>query len=301
MPFDLSIEDGPVPQGIEDVIGRVAEAAFAAEGVPRAAFSVRITTDEAIRALNRDMRGTDRVTDVLSFPEIAYPAGKTARDVPSRLRRAFLPEFGCPYLGGCALSLAQAMRQADEYGHSPEREIGYLVCHSLFHLMGYDHMEDADRARMRAMEKTAMKGARLLRGGDLLMSDEKLFSLAEEAMKNSYAPYSDFHVGACILTDTGRVFKGCNFENASYGATICAERCAASCAVAEGERRFAAIAVACDKETAWPCGICRQVLREFGGEKLRVIAGKAFSGEFEAAALGELLPRSFGPEDLGKG
>ena len=130
------------------------------------------------------------------------------------------------------------------------------------------------------------------------MTYEHLFALAAEACKRAYAPYSGFHVGACILTDEGHTFTGCNFENVSFGATICAERCAASCAVAAGKRRFAAIAIAADAP-AWPCGICRQVLREFAcGPDMPVIVGAATSTEFTVKTLAELLPESFGPEYL---
>lgn len=129
------------------------------------------------------------------------------------------------------------------------------------------------------------------------MTYERLFDLACEAMQRSYAPYSHFRVGACILTESGETFLGCNFENASYGATICAERCAASCAIAAGQRRFKAIAIAADT-LAWPCGICRQVLREFSDLSLPILVGKAGSGTFVVKTLGDLLPESFGPETL---
>ena len=129
------------------------------------------------------------------------------------------------------------------------------------------------------------------------MTHENLFRLACEARENAYAPYSKYRVGACILTGDGRTFQGCNFENASYGATICAERCAASCAVAAGQRRFMAIAIAANS-AAWPCGICRQVLREFAcGPDMPVIVGPA-GGEFTVKTLSELLPESFGPAYL---
>lgn len=129
------------------------------------------------------------------------------------------------------------------------------------------------------------------------MSYEALFRLACEARENAYAPYSNFKVGACILTENGKVFKGCNFENASFGATICAERCAAACAIAAGEKRFSAIAIAA-ASAAWPCGICRQVLREFAcTPDMPVIAGSA-DGTYAIKTLSELLPESFGPEYL---
>ena len=129
------------------------------------------------------------------------------------------------------------------------------------------------------------------------MTHQELFSLACQARENAYAPYSKYQVGACILTTEGHTFTGCNFENASFGATICAERCAASCAIAAGERRFAAIAIAANT-AAWPCGICRQVLREFACSlDMPVIVGPA-GGEYKVKTLGELLPESFGPDYL---
>ena len=131
------------------------------------------------------------------------------------------------------------------------------------------------------------------------MSDQQLYEMACSALKMSYAPYSRFAVGACLLSTDGRTFTGCNIENASYGATICAERCAVSRAVTEGARRFSAIAVVGESAQAWPCGICRQVLNEFS-ENMRVICGQAGKG-FEVIKLSELLPRSFGPNELAGG
>ena len=127
------------------------------------------------------------------------------------------------------------------------------------------------------------------------MTHKQLFEMACQARENAYAPYSQFRVGACILTEDGRTFSGCNFENSSYGATICAERCAAGHAIVNGARKFAAVAVAANS-AAWPCGICRQVLREFACDlDMPVIVGPA-GGEFTVRTLGELLPESFGPE-----
>jgi cytidine deaminase len=292
--------DIPVPKGmdgLEAMLGRVAEACFETEGVKDAGFCVRIVDDGQIRALNLDMRGIDSPTDVLSFPTVAYPRGKTARDCPRRLAREYDPAMGCVNLGDCVINLGRARAQADEYGHSLKRELAYLTAHSAFHLMGYDHMNEEEKAIMRNMEERALGAVGITREGEIT-TNEQLFMMACEAMQNSYSPYSHFKVGACILTADGRTFKGCNFENASYGATICAERCAASCAIAAGARRFSAIAIAAEKAPAWPCGICRQVLREFSDLSLPVIVGQC-GGDFAVKTLGELLPESFGPEDLG--
>ena len=247
------------------------------------------------------MRGVDSATDVLYFPTVRFPKGTTARDNPKRLRREYDPSVGWINLGDCVLNLNRAREQAAEFGHSLKRELGYLTAHSAFHLMGYDHMEEDEKRQMRAMEKRAMEKLRLWRNpkGGTTMTHEELFHLDEEARKNAYSPYSHFSVGACILTEDGQTFQGCNFENASFGATICAERCAASCAIAAGQRRFTAIAIAAQSGAAWPCGICRQVLREFACDlDMPVIVGQV-GGPIQVKTLGELLTESFGPEDLG--
>lgn len=290
----------PIPGDLTDLeafLDAVARACFEAEGISGVGFAVRIVDDDAIHALNRETRGIDRETDVLSFPTVAYPAGKTARDCPKRLRREYDPSLGCANLGDCVINLNRARRQADEYGHSLRRELGYLAAHSAFHLMGYDHMNEEEKSAMREMEEKALNAVGITRE-DSAVSYERLMALACEALQNSYSPYSHFRVGACILAEDGRTFQGCNFENASYGATICAERCAAACAIAAGARRFAAIAIAGEEVPAWPCGICRQVLREFSDLSLPVIVGAPDKG-YTVKTLGELLPESFGPEDLG--
>ncbi len=123
---------------------------------------------------------------------------------------------------------------------------------------------------------------------------EELYKVASEIRKNAYAPYSSFQVGAALLAESGRIYTGVNVENASYGATICAERNAISKAITEGERSFEAIAISASKNPAFPCGICRQVLAEFAPDiEIVVRNGK----ELEAYSLGELLPYSFKLEE----
>ena len=296
MAVELYIETKGAPDDLKSFLDEVTRACCRQEGIDEALMSVRIVDDEAIRILNRDTRNIDRSTDVLSFPEINYPLGKTARDCPKRLRREYDPETGMIYLGDCVISLPTARAQAAEFGHSLKRELGYLAAHSMFHLMGYDHMTEDDKTRMRKMEKSAMNDLKLWRNTE--MNDERLFEMACEAMEMAYSPYSKFKVGACILADDGRTFKGCNFENASYGATICAERCAAGNAVVNGARRFAAIAVVGSSAVAWPCGICRQVLSEFAAPDMRVIVGEYGKG-FVVKTLSELLPENLSAADLG--
>ena len=129
------------------------------------------------------------------------------------------------------------------------------------------------------------------------MTPEKLIAMAKEAMTRAYAPYSGFQVGAALLCGDGSVYTGCNIENASFGPTICAERTAVAKAVSEGHRDFVRIVVAGrSKDFCVPCGVCRQVLREFA-PNMEVICLNG-AGEEQVFTLPELLPHSFGPEYL---
>ncbi|MGI8990680.1 MAG: cytidine deaminase [Bryobacteraceae bacterium] len=120
----------------------------------------------------------------------------------------------------------------------------------------------------------------------------KLIDAAIAARENAHAPFSKFRVGAALLDDAGRVFTGCNVENATYGLTICAERVAVFKAISEGARRFASVAVAADTDTLTPpCGACRQILWEFCGDVELVLAN--LRGKTEILRLGELFPRPF--------
>ena len=120
----------------------------------------------------------------------------------------------------------------------------------------------------------------------------KLIKLAVEAKEFSYSPYSKFRVGAAILAEDGEMFSGCNIENASYGATNCAERTAIFKGVSQGVKKIKAIAITSDQEDfIYPCGICRQVLREFGKD-IDIILINA-KGETKQSSIAELLPNEF--------
>jgi cytidine deaminase len=128
---------------------------------------------------------------------------------------------------------------------------------------------------------------------------QELIQTATEAWGKAYAPYSEYAVGAALLTDSGKIFPGVNVENAVYPLTICAERVAVVKAVSEGEMSFSAIAVA-TKNGGTPCGACRQVLAEFGLETIVLIAN--LGGELVLeTTVGDLLPHAFGDEDLEAG
>ncbi len=124
------------------------------------------------------------------------------------------------------------------------------------------------------------------------MTSEHLVKLAHQARENAYAPYSHYKVGAALVAASGKVFTGCNVENATYGLTVCAERVALWKAISEGEREFSAVAVVTESEhPASPCGACRQLLWEFGGN-LEVILANT-QGRTESLRLADLLPHPF--------
>lgn len=129
------------------------------------------------------------------------------------------------------------------------------------------------------------------------MRDEELMERARLARKIAYAPYSHFQVGAAVLAESGRVYTGCNVENASYPAGMCAERNAIGQAVSSGERKILAAAIAGGPEGQKriytpPCGICRQVMSEFAGRDMRIILENE-DGGLVCFRLGDLLPESF--------
>lgn len=137
------------------------------------------------------------------------------------------------------------------------------------------------------------------------MDRKTLIEQAFAARENAYTPYSHFKVGAALLGKSGRVYTGCNVENAGYTPTNCAERTALFKAVSEGEREFEAIAIVGSMEgeknklVTGPCGVCRQALYEFGGDDLIVLMAKS-PEDYVERTLGELLPFGFGPANLEK-
>ena len=128
---------------------------------------------------------------------------------------------------------------------------------------------------------------------------QRLLDAARDALAHAHAPYSHYPVGAALITDTGRTFVGCNVENASYPEGVCAETSAISAMVGAGERRIAAIvAVGAGDDQASPCGGCRQRIREFADDDT-VIHAAGPSGIHASYRIADLLPDSFGPENLG--
>ncbi len=273
-------EQGQLKQQME----QAAILAIEGEGIStqEATISVTFVSPEEIRQMNGQYRGNDAVTDVLSFPQFG--------DLEE------LPEEGELCLGDVVICTQQAVRQAEEFGHSLQRELLYLFVHSVCHLLGYDHMEEGDKRQMRAKEEAVMEQLGLSREEAGPQTDEaqeikQLYRLAAQARQRAFAPFSHFRVGAALLAEDGRVFTGVNVESSSYGATICAERTALVKAVSEGAQRFCAIAIVCDEGAAWPCGICRQMLYEFS-PTLLVITGDS-EEDVKIRWLCELLPEGF--------
>ena len=263
------------------------------------AVSVCLCDDETIARLNAQYRSVPRATDVLSFPAVSWPDGITAGSCQPLLRREWDDTTGACFLGDIVISVPHLKSQAAEYGHSVLREAVYLLVHGICHLMGYDHIEPKDKEIMRAMEEKILSSVSVTRDSADAdpQQDKLLLQLAREAMRQSYSPYSSFPVGAALHSVDGRIFQGCNVENASFGLSNCAERTAVFKAVSEGARRFDAIAIAA-KAVAWPCGACRQVLNEFAEPGFRVLV--TWEDQVAEKNLDELLPESFGPRNLKK-
>lgn len=130
-----------------------------------------------------------------------------------------------------------------------------------------------------------------------MSTDDQLISAARAAREHAHAPFSHFCVGAAVRAKSGRIFSGCNIENASYGLTICAERVAVFKAISEGEREFDAIAVVTDADTLTPpCGACRQIIWEFCGDIPVILANPR--GKIERERSLNLLPRPFDSSHL---
>lgn len=126
---------------------------------------------------------------------------------------------------------------------------------------------------------------------------KELIKAAIAAKEKSYSPYSNFKVGASVLMENKKIYSGCNIENAAYSPTICAERVAIFKGVSDGNRQILKLAVVGDSEETFPCGVCRQVIREFATDDTEIIIIKS-ENDYKIFKPDELLPKSFGPENL---
>lgn len=260
--------------------------------IKNAEISFSLVDEEEIRRLNNEYREIDSVTDVLSFPLLE----------PEQLDE-IAEKSGQPIaLGDIVICVKRAQEQAKEYGHSLEREICFLTVHSMLHLLGYDHMQEDEEREMFAKQEEILNLMGLTRDTETYKDkvyektntedeeNKSLIAQARKCMQNSYSPYSNFKVGAAVLAGDGRIFVGCNIENASYPAGICAEQAALSRAIAEGAEDLLKIAVVADHGKAIPCGICRQFMLELMPNGYVIIP---YGDGCEKYSIKELLPHSF--------
>lgn len=126
---------------------------------------------------------------------------------------------------------------------------------------------------------------------------EQLIQIAIENKKNSYSPYSNFRVSCVCEMESGRIYKGVNIENAAYSPTLCAERSAMSTAISEGETKFKYIVITGDSDFTYPCGVCRQFIREFAHADTQIVVAKS-ADDYKIMTIDELLPHSFTSKDL---
>ncbi len=266
----------------------IAESACQLEGLAAPLFlSLTLTDDPGIQAINQAWRGIDRATDVLSFPAAAFSPGDTISQHPALPSDIWDSEMGAYYLGDIVISLHRVRAQAAEYGHSFERELAYLFAHGVLHLMGYDHETPEVKIEMREKEEKVLADHAKTMPDDRALMDEAL-----QARGYAYTPYSNYKVGAALRTKDGKVYSGCNIENASFGLTNCAERTAIFKAISSGDSQFDAIAIAADATAPWPCGACRQVLSEFA-PNMRVLLTWDGGRKTAQSTLDQLLPHSF--------
>ncbi len=267
---------------------RIAQAAVLLEGLDKPMFlSLTLTDDAGIRAVNRQWRSQDTATDVISFPAINFSPRDTASLRQALPADAWDSDESAHFLGDIVISLPRAKSQAEEYGHGVERELSYLFVHGVMHLMGYDHQNPEDKIKMRDMEEKALAGA-----ANMDNDDRALVQAAWKAREYAYTPYSNYKVGSALRAKSGKIYTGCNIENAAFGLTNCAERTALFKAISVGDIEFDAIAISADATPPWPCGACRQALSEFA-PNIRVLISWSDGKENAEATLDQLLPHSF--------
>lgn len=126
---------------------------------------------------------------------------------------------------------------------------------------------------------------------------ENLIEIAIDNKKNSYSPYSNFRVSSVVKTKSGAIYKGVNIENAAYSPCLCAERSAMSSAISEGEKDFAYIVITGDSHDTFPCGVCRQFIKEFADDETKIVIANSLN-DYNIFTIDELLPHSFSSKDL---
>lgn len=244
--------------------------------------SLSLQSLDKMHEYNKKYRGIDRPTDVLTF---AYQEADFVSDEPI---------FD---LGDIMLSVDIAKKQAKEYSHPLERELAFLFIHGLLHAFGYDH----HRSEKEAEEMFALQNAILNSlPYDFYTDQKKVKKLLLEAQSHSISPYSNFKVGAVVLTKDGKYHRGFNIENSAFGVSMCAERCALFHTYASGYTKDDIVSlslITSSSNVGTPCGSCRQVMSELMNVNCPVYIYNKDESEHLFTTVKNLLPYMFTSED----
>ncbi len=244
--------------------------------------SLSLQSLDKMHEYNKKYRGIDRPTDVLTF---AYQEADFVSDEPI---------FD---LGDIMLSVDIAKKQAKEYSHPLERELAFLFIHGLLHAFGYDH----HRSEKEAEEMFALQNAILNSlPYDFYTDQKKVKKLLLEAQSHSISPYSNFKVGAVVLTKDGKYHRGFNIENSAFGVSMCAERCALFHTYASGYTKDDIVSlslITSSSNVGTPCGSCRQVMSELMNVNCPVYIYNKDESEHLFTTVKDLLPYMFTSED----
>ena len=250
---------------------------------PNFNVAISLISKEAIHKMNSSFRKVNRPTDVLSFSY--FDDFKNKKFLNKNPDMNIIGEiYICPDVA------AENIKEEDT---TLEKEMIDLFIHGMLHILGYDHIKEKEAIVMRK-EHESIK--------DSLNEEliKKLVKEAKDATKLSYAPYSNFKVGAALYLKNKKIIKGANIENSAYSMTTCAERCAMFSCIAQGEDIKSAeyLAVYTDTvEYASPCGACRQVMKELLDPKCRIILINS-KLQYKVVSIAELLPFGFTDKDL---
>lgn len=244
--------------------------------------SLSLQSLDKMHEYNKKYRGIDRPTDVLTF---AYQEADFVSDEPI---------FD---LGDIMLSVDIAKKQAKEYSHPLERELAFLFIHGLLHAFGYDHHRSEKEAEeMFALQNSILNSLPY----DFYTDQKKVKKLLLEAQSHSISPYSNFKVGAVVLTKDGKYHRGFNIENSAFGVSICAERCALFHTYASGYTKDDIVSlslITSSSNVGTPCGSCRQVMSELMNVNCPVYIYNKDESEHLFTTVKDLLPYMFTSED----
>lgn len=247
--------------------------------------SVTFVSEKYIKKINSIYRNINKPTDVISF---AFLDDKN--EILISNNKNYPIDLGEIYI---CYKIADKNRK--KYNNSIDREICFLFVHGLLHLLGYDHIKKDDEKIMFSLQDKIFEG-------EVFMNKKELVEEAIKAREHSYSPYSNFKVGAAILTKDGQIIHGANIENSSFGLCNCAERNAMFNAYCQGYKKddIVAIAVVADtKNVVSPCGACRQVMSELLNRDCKIYLANT-SKKIEEWKIDDLLPFNFSDEDMKK-